>query len=85
MEDRYVLLAIQYDHSVASGRRLALVYMEESRRRRRERDWICLIVRTSNIAYPLGVPLVALYMQPVRVYKESWWDTYWTFLGGVAS
>ena len=32
----------------------------------------------SNIVYPLGVPLVALYMQPVRVYKESWWDTYWT-------
>ena len=29
MEDRYVLLAIQYDHSVASVRRLAFVYMKE--------------------------------------------------------
>ena len=78
MEDRYVLLAIQYDHSVASVRRLALVYMEESRRGRREKERLDLSKSLSNIAYPLGVPLVALYMQPVRVYIESWCDTYWT-------
>ena len=64
VEERYVLLAILYIHSVASVRRLALVYNGVAVGGR-ERDWM------SNIVVPLGVPLVALYMQPVRVYKES--------------
>ena len=53
MEDRYVLLSIQY-----------MII-----------DWFTMeppeaVGETrSNMTYPVGVPLVALYMQPVRVYK----------------
>ena len=59
MEDRYVLLSIQYEYrlvymgAAVDGGRLDLIYCE----------------RICNMLFPVGVPLVALYMQPPRVYK----------------